>query len=75
MAIPEKTTVTLNAREQRMIREHMRKNPGMWDTTSDWVHDAVRVFHLVLQSDVVREIVFRALKKQDTTGPSHPRTP
>ncbi len=61
MAIPEKTTVSLNVREQRMIGHHMRDTPGIWDTPSDWVHDAVRVFHLVLQSGIVKDIVFKAI--------------
>ena len=63
MESPDRTTVTPNAREQRMISEHMRDNPGIWDTPSDWVHDAVKVFHVVLRSKAMEALLHRALKE------------
>ena len=48
-----------------MIAFHMKENAKMWDTPSDLVHDAIRVFHVILKSKAIEALVRRALKEPE----------
>lgn len=69
--------VALNARELRMIAHHMEERPAMWDTPSDWVHDAIRIFHVILGAKAIEDLIEKALRedpddRKHREGEGHP---